>query len=285
MPNLYIIAGPNGAGKTTYAQTFLLEEVQCREFVNADMIAAGLSPFAPEQVAFSAGRIMLQRMDELLVRRQDFAFETTLSGYGYIQLLHRMREAGYRIRLDFLWIPDLSITRQRVRSRVAKGGHNIPEEVQQRRFGKGVRLLIGHYRPLLDEWRIYDNAGESPRLVVSEKDGVLLVQDYLRLAAIEAATKMALMESKPGDRVEEPSALPLQARGDSGLRAMRRAYANAVLENLHFGLPVIQWRDGRVIEVPPQLLEAHARRILEVNGEPLSEEEDAKLLHASRSLG
>jgi hypothetical protein len=104
MPNLFVIAGPKGAGKTTYARRFLPEEMRTREFVNADLIAAGLSPLAPDAAAFEAGRIMLRRLRELAARGEDFAFETTLSGRGYAPLLRQMRAAGYRVRMDFLWI-------------------------------------------------------------------------------------------------------------------------------------------------------------------------------------
>jgi len=159
MPNLFIIAGPNGAGKTTYVRRFMPQEMRCREFVNADLIAAGLSPFAADQVAFEAGRIMLKRLRELAERQEDFSFETTLSGRAYAPLLKLWRSAGYRIRIDFLWIPDLNITRQRVKQRVTKGGHNIPDEVQLRRFNLGIRHLAELYRPLCDHWRLYDNTG------------------------------------------------------------------------------------------------------------------------------
>lgn len=129
MPNLFIIAGPNGAGKSTYVKRFLPEEMKCREFVNADLIAAGLSPFAADKVTFEAGRIMLKRLRELFERRADFSFETTLTGFGYVNLLREMKAAGYRIRLDYLWVSDLNITRNRVRQRVRKGGHDIPDDV------------------------------------------------------------------------------------------------------------------------------------------------------------
>jgi predicted ABC-type ATPase len=151
MPNLFIVAGPNGAGKTTYGRDFLPQEMRCREFVNADLIAAGLSPFNADAAAFEAGRIMLRRLRTLAERREDFSFETTLAGYGYVSFLEDLRAAGYRIRLDFLWIPDLDITRTRVRQRVAKGGHDIPDDVQRRRFHLGIRHLAKHYRPLLHE--------------------------------------------------------------------------------------------------------------------------------------
>ncbi len=279
MPDLFIIAGPNGAGKSTYVRDFLPQEMRCREFVNADLIAAGLSPFAPDTVAFEAGRIMLKRLRDLFERRADFSFETTLTGFGYTHLLREMKEAGYRIRLDYLWISNLDITRQRVKQRVKKGGHDIPDDVQQRRFGKGLRLLLEHYRPLVHDWRIYDNTGQYPHLVVSERDGVLKVSDVSRLVRIEAAVSLKIMSDKPTDRVEESQAMTYDWETRASMRAMRRAYARVVLENKSWGLPIIQWRDGiGVVEVPAEQLEPLARRILETNGEPLPPEEERALL-------
>lgn len=273
MPNLFVIAGPNGAGKTTYARRFLPEEMRTREFVNADLIAAGLSPFAPDKAAFEAGRIMLRRLRELTAQRVDFSFETTLSGRAYAPLLRDMRAAGYRIWLDFLWIPQLGITRQRVRQRVAKGGHDIPDEVQQRRFHLGVRNLAAIYRPLLDKWRLYDNTQDQPHLVASEKDGVLTVADSAKLALIEEAASVSFMLEAPKDwQVEESVPFTAEEVDRRSMRAMRKAYADAVLENLRFGLPIIQYRDGQIIEVPAEDLAPQARRILEANGELLPEE-------------
>ncbi len=273
MPNLFVIAGPNGAGKTTYARRFLPEEMRTREFVNADMIAAGLSPFAPDKAAFEAGRIMLNRLRDLTAQRVDFSFETTLSGRAYAPLLRQMRAAGYRVRIDFLWIPQLGITRQRVRQRVTKGGHDIPEDVQQRRFHLGVTNLATLYRPLVDHWRLYDNTFDQPHLVVEEKDGVLIVADAGRLAIIERSASVSIMPDSPKDGLlEEPFAFTPEEETRRSMRAMRKAYADAVLENLRFGLPIIQYRDGQIIEVPAEDLAPRARRILEANGEPLPEE-------------
>ncbi len=279
MPNLFIIAGPNGAGKTTYVKRFLSQEVRCREFVNADLIAVGLSPFAPDQAAFDAGRIMLKRLRDLFARREDFSFETTLTGFGYTHLLREMTQAGYRIRLDFLWVPSLEITRARVKQRVKKGGHDIPDDVQLRRFGKGLRFLIEHYRPLVHDWRIYDNTGQNPHLVVAEQDGRLRVHDASRLVMLEALTKLTIMPVKPTDRVEEPLAAAFDGETRASMRAMRKAYADVILENKAWGLPVIQWRDGSgVVEVPAEQLEPLALRILETNGEPLPPDEERALL-------
>lgn len=279
MPDLFIIAGPNGAGKTTYARRFLPEEMRCHEFVNADLIAAGLSPFRPASAGFEAGRIMVQRLKLLRAERRDFSFETTLSGYGYVAMLEEMRAAGYRIRLDFLWIRDLDISRQRVSSRVVKGGHNIPVEVQQRRFGKGIRLLAEHYRPLIHWWRLYDNTGACPHLVVQEKDGVVEVVDVPRLALIEQNSKVRFMSDAVPPTIQEPMAMTFEEETRRSMRAMRKAYADVILENKAWGLPVIQWRDGiGVVEVPAEQLEPFARRILEVDGDPLPEAEERELL-------
>lgn len=278
MPNLFIVAGPNGAGKTTYVRDFLPQEMRCREFVNADLIAAGLSPFAAEQAAFEAGRIMLTRLRELAGKREDFSFETTLSGRAYAPLLNEFRAAGYRIRLDFLWIPHLGITRQRVKQRVSKGGHNIPEEVQQRRFHLGIRNLAELYRPL-HWWRLYDNTGQQPHLVAQEKDRQLEIVDATRLAQIESSSSVRFMPEESSNRTEEPATISFEEETRRSLRAMRRAYARVVLENKAYGLPVIQWRDDRgVVEVPAEQLEPLARRILEVDGDPLPEEEERALL-------
>ena len=279
MPNLYIVAGPNGAGKTTYVRRFLPQEMKCREFVNADLIAAGLSPFQPATAEFAAGRIMVQRLKQLFAERADFSFETTLSSYGYVPLLEEMCAAGYRIRLDFLWIRDLAITRRRVQSRVTKGGHDIPDDVQQRRWGKGIRLLFEHYRPLIHFWRLYDNTGDCPQLVAEEEDGELRIADAARLALIEQSSSVRIMPDTPPRVVEESVAFVPGDETRKSLRAMRKAYADVILENKAWGLPVIQWRDGiGVVEVPAEQLEPFARRILEVDGDPLPEAEERELL-------
>lgn len=279
MPNLFIVAGPNGAGKTTYVRRFLPQEMRCCEFVNADLIAAGLSPFAPDKVAFEAARIMLTRLRELFDRREDFSFETTLTGYGYTRLLREMKSAGYRIRLDYLWIPDLAITRARIKQRVKKGGHNIPDDVQLRRFGKGLRLLMEYYRPLVHAWRLFDNAGLNPHLVAEETNGQFRICDASKLAMIESVTSVRIMPDQTPGKMEEAGVCEVSWETRASIRAMRKAFADVVLENKSFGLPVIQWRDGiGMVEVPAEQLEPLARRILEVNGEPLPEEEERALL-------
>lgn len=174
-PKLYVIAGPNGAGKTTFARTFLPAYVGCRQFVNADLIAGGLSPFAPETAAFSAGRLMLEQIRSLGARSRDFGFETTLSGRSYLPLLRSLKARGYSIHLFFLWIPSVELALARIAGRVREGGHNVPDAVVRRRFAKGLSNLFRVYRPLLDSWTIFDNSSEEPCVIASEADGELRV--------------------------------------------------------------------------------------------------------------
>lgn len=144
-PTVYVIAGPNGAGKTTFSSEFLPDFVNCREFLNADLIAAGLAPFAPETQNVRAGRLLLERIKELATDKRDFGFETTLSGRTYIRLLHQMQEQGYRVVLFFLWLPSADMSVVRVANRVRQGGHNVPEPDIRRRFRSGVRNLFQLY--------------------------------------------------------------------------------------------------------------------------------------------
>ena len=167
---IVIIAGPNGAGKTTFAREFLVREAGCPSFVNADLIAAGLSPFTPEQAAFRAGRLMLKEIREYVGRRENFAFETTLSGRLYARYIRQWQETGYRIKLIFLSLPDVEIAVKRVRIRVAQGGHNVDEPVIRRRFDKGWNNFHNIYKKLVDAWVLYDNSGESPQLIDEEKN-------------------------------------------------------------------------------------------------------------------
>jgi predicted ABC-type ATPase len=162
MPNLYIIAGCNGAGKTTASFTILPEMLNCKEFVNADSIAAGLSPFNPESVAIEAARLMLLRIHELMAAGVDFAFETTLATRSYVSLVKKAQEAGYKVTLLFIWIDSPATAMQRVAERVVKGGHNIPSEVIERRYHRGLFNLINLYIPICDTWMVVNNEGVTP---------------------------------------------------------------------------------------------------------------------------
>lgn len=160
-----IIAGPNGAGKTTFAREFLPNEAACPVFVNADLIAAGLAPFAPETAALRAGRLMLEELDRHFRAGESFAFETTLSGRGYLRHIQQWQQAGYRVELIFLQLNCADEAVARVRQRVRQGGHDIPEAVIRRRFSAGLRNFQKHYAPVVDAWALYDNAGEVPVLL------------------------------------------------------------------------------------------------------------------------
>jgi len=163
--NIYIIAGCNGAGKTTASFTILPEILDCKEFVNADEIAKGLSPFQPETVAFEAGRIMLERVEVLLKSNENFAFETTLSTKSYKQKLIRAKENGFKVKLLFFWLPTIEMAVNRVAIRVSEGGHNIPKEVIERRYLRGIENLFKIYLPLCTDWAVFDNSEEIPELI------------------------------------------------------------------------------------------------------------------------
>lgn len=162
---IIIIAGPNGAGKTTFARSFLPQEAQCERFINADLIAAGLSPFAPEVAALKAGRLMLAEIDECVHKGESFAFETTLAGLAYLGRIQAWRAAGYHVSLFFLRLPDAETAIARVAERVLQGGHDIPEAVIRRRFATGLRNFEQVYKAAVDAWVEFDNVGAEPVLM------------------------------------------------------------------------------------------------------------------------
>lgn len=169
-PKVVIIAGPNGAGKTTFAREFLPNEEHCLNFVNADLIAAGLSPFSPETASIRAGRLMLQAIGEHAARRESFAIETTLSGIGYARTITAWKRLGYHVKLIFLQLPDPDMAVARVAERVRQGGHNIPDVVIRRRFFAGLRNFRDVYQPLVDVWMRFDNSGDIPKLIDWSKE-------------------------------------------------------------------------------------------------------------------
>jgi predicted ABC-type ATPase len=175
MPHAYIIAGPNGAGKTTFARRFLPRYAACRYFLNADVIAQGLAPFAPDTAAVRAGRMMLKELRRLAGEGADFGFETTLSGRSYVRWFRDLRDRGYRLHLYFLWLPTVEIALQRVADRVRHGGHAIPEADVRRRFPRGVHNLVQLYRPILDEWYLFDNSAGLPATIAFEVSGDLSI--------------------------------------------------------------------------------------------------------------
>lgn len=162
-----VIAGPNGSGKTTFAREYLPDTAGVVHFVNADLIAAGLSPFRPSLVALSAGRLLLRELDRLAAAKVDFAFESTLSGLSYVSRLQRWKRFGYRIEFVFLRLASPELALRRIAARVKQGGHDVPKVDVIRRFGRGWANFEAAYRPLADAWAVYDNSGTRPVLLES----------------------------------------------------------------------------------------------------------------------
>ncbi len=173
---LYIIGGCNGAGKTTASFNILPDLLNCKEFVNADEIARGLSPFQPEKVAIEAGRLMLARIEELLKSQQDFSFETTLSTRSFVSTINTARDKGYYITLIFFWLESIQLAKDRVKKRVTEGGHNIEAEVIERRYTSGIRNLFKLYANRVDSLLIYDNSNiESELIAEKELNGEFII--------------------------------------------------------------------------------------------------------------
>ena len=181
-PILYIIAGCNGAGKTTASYNVLPNMLNCKEFVNADEIARGLSPFASETMAVQAGKLMLERINELLGKRVTFAIETTLATRSYVNLVTRAQAVGYQVHLLFFWLESPGFARRRVAERVRAGGHNIPSEVIERRYWLGLRNLFELFIPKVNYWALYDNNARTSMIADSEG-----VRDSVKFNQIKAS--------------------------------------------------------------------------------------------------
>jgi len=183
MPTCWIIAGPNGAGKTTFALDYLPKIVGCTHFVNADLIAAGLSPLAPERELLSASRLFLKEIEHAITRNQDFAFETTLAGRGYLKLITRLQNKGWNVELIYLALPALEMSKLRVQERVTHGGHNIPLKDIERRFPRSLKNLLGEFSSAVDHCVCFINHGERPVLVFEEQNNEreIINQQYYNL--------------------------------------------------------------------------------------------------------
>jgi predicted ABC-type ATPase len=192
-PRIVILAGPNGAGKSTVAKYLLTEQYGIDEFVNADAIAAGLSAFAPETVAFEAGRIMLRRIAALLDDKRSFAFETTLASKSFTRLIMRAKSSGYKISLVYVALPSAQLAKRRVARRIRDGGHSIPQDVIERRFSRSLDNLMHRYRSLVDEWFVYDNSQlKTPALIAHGSDAseqIIEEQKWQRLVKLARAKK------------------------------------------------------------------------------------------------
>ncbi|MBW6520849.1 MAG: zeta toxin family protein [Desulfoarculaceae bacterium] len=175
MPSCWIIAGPNGAGKTTFALEYLPRVAGCTHFINADLIAAGLSPLAPERELVAASRILLQEIEERIARGEDFAFETTLAGRGYLRLIHRLKQQGWQVELIYLALPSVEMSKLRVAERVAHGGHNIPSKDIERRFARSLRNLFNDYSTTVNRTRCFMNTDDQPAPVFELQGNVLSI--------------------------------------------------------------------------------------------------------------
>jgi len=168
--NVYIIAGPNGSGKTTFAIKFLPEYAKCPHFINADLIAMGLSPFFPGAAAIKAGKLVLEQIRLFANQGIDFAFETTLSGKLYLNLFKSLKKKGYKIHLFFLWIPNTDLALSRIKNRVVNGGHDVPVQDVRRRFKRSISNFFKLYQAFVDSWMLFDNAGLDPILIAQRKN-------------------------------------------------------------------------------------------------------------------
>lgn len=176
-PQIYIIAGPNGAGKTTFARKFLPLYARCNNFINADLIAGGLSPFSPRSAAIKAGKLLLNEIHAFAEKKADFAFETTLSGKSYIPFLRRQKVRGYSIHLFFLWVSSVDLAIARIKDRVAAGGHNVEEPDIRRRYSRSIHNFLKLYKPFLDSWYLFDNSTETPHLIGKGQGEFLTIDD------------------------------------------------------------------------------------------------------------
>ncbi|MCY4363672.1 MAG: zeta toxin family protein [Gammaproteobacteria bacterium] len=188
-PTCTIIAGPNGAGKTTFALKYL-PQINCSIFLNADMIAAGLAPFSAERKQLEAGKLFLQEIERSQKRKEDFAFETTLSGKSHLSRVRRMPAEGWRVNLIYLWLPGVEASLSRVRERVLQGGHNIPENDIRRRYGKSLKNLLAHYAPLCTETECFDNSARPRRLIFRQAGTDVIVANNELFDAIRGQAGM-----------------------------------------------------------------------------------------------
>jgi predicted ABC-type ATPase len=247
MPNLFIIAGPNGAGKSTSAPELLSGERRVAEFVNADVIAKerGVSEIR-------AGRLTLNRLTALAEARQDMAFETTLASHLLLPRIRSMQAAGYRFHLFFLWLPNADTAVKRVASRVASGGHNIPEDVIRRRYERGLENFFNHYSPAADAWTLFDNASSLPARCIAWRD----VGEPVRIGDNGLWRQLVARYMKP--RVEQQEAVAAPEKlwtSEDLLDAVNRGVRAALKRHKELGQSVVVWREGRIVTLKPDEIE------------------------------
>ncbi len=175
--NVYVVAGPNGSGKTTFAREFLPNYVKCPNFVNADLIAIGLSPFVPRSAAIKAGRLVLSRIHEFSRNGEDFGFETTLSGKTHLRQFRRLETEGYKVHIFFLWVPHAELSLLRIKNRVAAGGHSVPAADVTRRFSRSIGNFFNVYQPFTHSWMLFDTSGAAPVLAAKGANGAVTIEN------------------------------------------------------------------------------------------------------------
>ena len=180
MKRLFIISGCNGAGKTTASYTILPDILNCDEFVNADEIAKGLSPFHPESASIQAGKLMLERITKLISKDKDFAFETTLATKSYRNLIVSAKEKGYQVTLLFFWLRSQDLAVKRVETRVKEGGHNIPENVIRRRYENGLNNFFNIFESIVDNWILIDNSGEPYEIIAQKNENEIIINNGIQ---------------------------------------------------------------------------------------------------------
>jgi len=237
MPKIIVVGGPNGAGKSTFAYSLLLSEFGITEFVNADTIAKGISAYNYEDVAFKAGRIMLQRLRQLISEGKDFAFETTLSAKSFIPFLRNAKLAGYKITIIYFWVESSELAIIRIKQRVKEGGHFIKDKIVKRRYKRSINNFRNSYIKLVDDWMIFDNSKDEPILIAKKIKGNEDI--YLN----------NLFEDIMTSKIKEPKEDYLF---DPFYKAVKEAFAREMEKKRKLGLPIIISRNGKIIDINPQ---------------------------------
>jgi len=237
MPQIIVVGGPNGAGKSTFAYNLLLSEFGITEFVNADTIAKGISAYNYEDVAFEAGRIMLQRLQQLISEGKDFSFETTLSAKSFIPFLRGAKLAGYKITIIYFWVESSELAIDRIKQRVKEGGHFIEEKIVKRRYKRSINNFRNSYIKLVDDWMIFDNSKDEPILIAKKINGN------------EEIYSSNLFEDIMTSKINEPKEDYIS---DELYKAVRKAFAKEMDKRRKLGLPIIISRNGKIININPQ---------------------------------
>jgi predicted ABC-type ATPase len=254
MPDLFVLAGPNGAGKSTAAPHLIGRRLGITEFVNADVIAAGLSAFSPETVAVTAGRLMLNRLHELAKEGKDFAFETTLASRSFAPWIAGLRrDSDYRIHLCYLWLPDPALAIERVETRILAGGHSVRSADVRRRYERGLKNFFSLYLPIADSWEIHDNTAPPARLIAArEVGGEVRYGDRILWEVIQGRMTAKEPEAEYGAGPEPRlMGVPISEVMDIFTLAGREAIAR----HKALGLPIAVWRDGRAVQIPAEEIE------------------------------